>query len=193
MIVADRYADRRHQGLDDTRDEKQCPPIARPDQAVQEHPDCQQPGARTATGLLGKLEKGAIFLITALLVLAFGLLAAKALAQQSIAVYTVSQLPVRIPPDQQSIAQVIVLDRILQIESALTTGVETLDPEIAMQAVRSRLSAQDRRELTLAWQALGRIERGELVHLPAIVFDGQSVWYGTNFSRGLAAYRNRKQ
>jgi len=113
-------------------------------------------------------------------------------AQQSITVYTVSDIPVRIPPAQQSVARTVNLDRILQIEEALAAGLENLEPEAAVQTARSRLSDRDRRELALAWQGLARVQSGEIARLPAIVFDGEAVWYGSDFRRALRAWRARQ-
>lgn len=117
----------------------------------------------------------------------------KALAQQAITVYTVSAAPVQIPAGQRPVTRVIELDRILQIENELADGLEKLDPEVAVQTARSRMDERDRRELTLAWQGLARVQSGEITHLPAIIFDGRTVWYGNSFRRGMAAYRTHCQ
>ena len=131
-----------------------------------------------------------IMLMAALLLLAL-LLVPRALAQEAITVYTVSGLPVPIPAGQRSVTRVIELDRIVQIENALASGLEKLDPEVAVQTARSRLTDRNRQGLILAWQGLARVQGGEMAWLPAIVFDGKAVWYGTDFRRGLAAYRAR--
>lgn len=116
----------------------------------------------------------------------------RAQAQQSITVYTVSQRPVQIPQGQESITKVIELDRILQIENDLASGLENRDPEVAVQTARSRLTDRHRRSLATAWQGLARVQSGDIEHLPAIVFDGEAVWYGTDFRRALRAWRARR-
>lgn len=151
--------------------------------------DRRQPRARPwLTGLFtDRCGRIAIFTVIVGLVMAVD----RVHAWQSITVYTVSARPVRIPAGWEAVTTVINLDRIRQLEQALASGLENREPEAAAQTVRSRLTDRDRRELVLAWQGLARVLGGELERLPAIVFDGKAVWYGTDFRRALGAWRAR--
>jgi len=151
------------------------------------------PGPVRSRERMDKWQKCMTLLIIASLFVSLGLLASLAFAQQSITVYTVSGQSVAIPKNQESITRVIELDRILKIEAALEAGLAKLDPETAVQTARNRLTVHHQRELVLAWQALFRVQSGEITHLPAIVFDDRAVWYGIQFRRALRAWRAQRQ
>ena len=84
------------------------------------------------------------------------------------------------------------LDQVLAIEERLSESLDQV-PEHRRNAVaESRLSPALQLELKNTWEALFRIRRDRITHLPAIVFDDQAVWYGSDFWRAVTRYRNLK-
>lgn len=142
-----------------------------------------------------RLEGVLIWGVVAMLYITLTLLAGYALAEprtapKRVVVYSISQMPVEPAPELRQRTEVVYLDAILDIEATLETGLELVVPEVRVQTARERLTPKMRDDLTRAWQGLARVQRGEIAHLPAIVFDQRAVWYGANFRRALTAYRN---
>ena len=109
-----------------------------------------------------------------------------------IVVYTVSTFPVSVPRGLTTITKVIHLDRVLAIEEQLAESLDQV-PEHRRNAIaESRLSPALQLELKNTWEALFRIRQDRITHLPAIVFDDQAVWYGSDFRRAVTRYRNLK-
>lgn len=106
-----------------------------------------------------------------------------------IQVYTVTDFPVSVPRNLQAITRVINLDHITAIEAALSEGLDRIPESSRDSAAASRLSPALQLELKRAWQALFTIREEAITHLPAIVFDGQGVWYGSDLRRAVTRYR----
>ncbi len=110
-----------------------------------------------------------------------------------IEIYTVTRLPVRVPPELVAITAVVSLDRILSIETELASGLGRGSGSHQAHEVERRLSPSVRRTLATTWQALARFQpdrEGRLTHLPAIVLDQRAVWYGTRLRQAVTQYRH---
>ena len=110
----------------------------------------------------------------------------------SIRVYTVSSIPVQVPPSLRDRTTIIHLDRIGEIEAVLAEGLDRIPDGSREAAAAKRLSRALQLELKKAWQALFRIRQGGITHLPAIVLDDRAVWYGSDLRRAVTRYRNQR-
>ena len=110
----------------------------------------------------------------------------------SIVVHTVTGIPVSVPRNLDAITTVIYLDRVMAIEAALAEGLDRLPEDHREATANKRLSRVLQLELKKTWEALFRILQDRITHLPAIVFDDQAVWYGSDLRRAVTRYRNLK-
>ena len=108
----------------------------------------------------------------------------------SIRIYTVSSIPVQVPPSLRDSTTVIHLDRLGEIESVLAEGLDRIPVRSREAAAAKRLSPALQRELKKTWQALSRIRQDRITHLPAIILDDRAVWYGSDLRRAVTRYRN---
>lgn len=80
------------------------------------------------------------------------------------------------------------IDAVDRATEALSQGLPA-DPEAAAAIARERLDAQAHGNLEAAYDPLLRAYRLEIEQVPAIVFDGRSVVYGTtDLARALREY-----
>ncbi len=49
------------------------------------------------------------------------------------------------------------------------------------------------KRVAAVWQALVRVQGGEIPHLPAILLDRRLVWYGPDFNRALRSHQSRAE
>lgn len=111
---------------------------------------------------------------------------------EKIDIYTVSSMPVHVPAAQEARTRIIYLDRVIAIEARLAEGLDRIPENSRESAATNRLSPALQLELKTAWQALYRIRKEGITHLPAIVFDDRAVWYGRDLRRAVTRYRNQR-
>ena len=111
-------------------------------------------------------------------------------------IYTVFDLPVPVPASLENRTTVIYLDRILEIEAAMSGGLDSLPEDHRPRAAGQRLTQDLADELRKSWRVLLRFATGRqdrLTHLPVIILDGRAVWYGVDLRRAVTRYRGRKK
>lgn len=123
--------------------------------------------------------------------LAGGIPAAASDRPGRVEIYTVSGLPVAVPPSLRDRATVVLLDRLPAIEAALSEGLHRIPSHRRRDALSHRLAPALKEELKRIWEGMGWVRRGRITHLPAIVLDRRAVWYGSDPRRAVARYRGQ--
>ncbi len=98
------------------------------------------------------------------------------------------------PADRRGIpVEIHHVDAVDRATEALSQGLPA-DPDAAAAIAQERLDAQAHRDLEAAYEPLLRAYRLNIEQVPAIVFDGQAVVYGTtDLARGLREYERWRQ